>query len=247
MTKYKLVVLMDVPEDLYGEWADWNRDHARDMVNAGFISGQTFKVRPDYEGNHPEALPFVPPYSMVNIYEVDEPMLETMLLTKTPEMGQGPAGGSRPFPSPLGKHMGDGYLLEPDSEAFHSKAVEEDLTRYRLVLMMDVPVDLLDEWKTWNRDHARDLAQVPGFISAQSYTVRDDYAHIHPESLPDRPPYKVAVIFEVNEHALESMLRKRPAVGQEPEAGTRTFPSPLGKHLGDGFLLEPIGEEYRKP
>lgn len=246
MATYRLVNLMMVPLNLYGDWADWNDEHARDMVKAGFISGQTWWVRPDYTRNHPEALPTRPPYNMVQMYEVDEQMLQTMLVKKTPEMGRGPAGGTRPFPSPLGKNMGDGFLLEPIYEAFRREPADGNEPVCRLMVMMEVPEELYDDWAEWNREHARDMVAA-GFNSGQTFKVRKDFSYIHPETLPDRPPYNMVQIYEVGEQVVNAMLiNKKPAMGEGPAGGTRPFPSPLGKHMGDGYLVSPLFDEHRR-
>ena len=116
--KHILVVLMDTGHDTE-EWTRWNIDHARDMVTTtpGFLAARTYKVRPDYATIHPESLATRPPYDLVNYYELDERGLE-YVLNRKPELGEGPGGGSRPFPAPLGPHLGDGYLLEAVCEEF---------------------------------------------------------------------------------------------------------------------------------
>lgn len=245
---FSLINLMNVPPALYDEWADWNTEHARHMVEAGFISGQTLRVRPDYSRNHPEALPTRPAYSMVNFYEVGQDMLDALLVTKAPETGQGPTGGTRPFPSPLGPNMGDGFLLEPLYDKITGPASPAQEAVCRLAVMMMVPDDLFDEWADWNREHARDMVKA-GFHSGQTFRVRTDFSYIHPETLSARPPYNMVQLYEVGADMVDGMLtREKPVTGEGPAGGTRPFPSPLGRHMGDGYLLEPISEKFqRKP
>jgi len=244
MTTFRLFILMDVPSNLFEEWADWNSEHARDVVRDGHISGQTFKVRTDFSYVHPELLEGRPPYTMVNAYEVDDATVEGRLTKKTPEMGQGPAVTTRPFPSPLGKHMGDGYLLEPVSEKFHGSSPNGDQLKYLLITLMEVPPELSDEWTDWFVEHARDMVTAPGFLSGQTYRVRTDYSYIHPESLPDRPPYTMVNVYEVDDRAVQTTLAGTPKTGGGPTVTKRPFPSPLGETRADTYLMEPISERY---
>lgn len=73
MTRY-LYLNLTAGGALQSEWADWNRDHARDIVEhiPGMVKSQNFGLHPNYRNFHPETAASRPPYTLVNVFEADE-------------------------------------------------------------------------------------------------------------------------------------------------------------------------------
>ena len=119
---YIVLALMDT-RDKTEEWTEFHVEHVEDMVRnvPGFLASRVYRVRPDFTAAHPETLPTRPPYDLVTYYELDQRGVD-FVTTRRPAPEEGPAGGSRPFPGPLGPHMGDSYLLEAVSQLFVAPA-----------------------------------------------------------------------------------------------------------------------------
>jgi len=243
--KYVVVVPIAAAESI-DAWARWNIDHARDMVtNApGFLAGRAYRVRPDYASNHPEAAATRPPYDLISCYAVDERGIEWAEARRA-SRGGAPAGASRAYPTPLGPHRGNHFLLEALSEEFTKPGLDDGERTVRgehvLLVMMDTGENT-EAWTKWNIDHARDMVETtPGFVTARTYRVRPDYAGDHPEAAATRPPYDLVNYYELD--SLDFVLNRRPVMGEGPAGGSRPFPAPLGPYLGDGYLLEGLCEE----
>jgi hypothetical protein len=109
--KYIVTIFVD-SGDKSEEWAQWNKDHTADLVKLpGFVASRAYRVRNDYLYRHPETFDTQPPYDFMNYYEVDEEGLKTLTTIPRP-VGDPPAGGTRPFPTPLGPFVGHAYLWE---------------------------------------------------------------------------------------------------------------------------------------
>ena len=109
--KYIVTIFVD-SGDKTEEWVEWNKSHTAKLAKLpGFVSSRAYRIRKDYVGGHPEAFESTPPYDLMNFYEVDEEGLKT-LTTVPREVGEGPMGGDRAFPTPLGPFVGHAFMWE---------------------------------------------------------------------------------------------------------------------------------------
>ena len=94
------------------EWEEWARDHVADMIALPhFTATRAYRVRKDFLGGHPETFDSQPPYDVMTYYEVNEEGLKH-LTTVPREVGEGPAAGTRDFPTPLGPYVGHAFMWE---------------------------------------------------------------------------------------------------------------------------------------
>lgn len=242
MRKY-VVMGLTAAGDKTREWEEWGAEHVAKMMRVpGYISGQAFRRRKDMTFIHPEVVPTLPPYDRMTFYEVDEEGLQ-FLTTHKREAGAGSLVGGG-FPSPLGPYVGDSYLWETLSPEYRATGDRPtSATRYVTVLT-DTSANP-EEWRQWGQDHAANTISLPIFTSTQAFGVRPDFSAAHPESESTRPPYKLMTFYEITDAGFEHLMNDVREMDDGPEAGTRTFPSPLGKHVGDTFMWEAISPRFR--
>lgn len=243
MRKYVITVLSHAAGKT-DEWKKWGEEHVADMLKMpGFLSAQAFGRRSDFSFAHPEVLETLPPYDVMTFYEVDEDAVK-FLTTNSRPRGSGPEAGSRPFPTPLGGYTGNEYLWEaisPEYRAFRDMAA----SKRRFVTVLTNTDENPQEWPQWGADHVADMIREPIFIGTQAFVARPDFSYAHQDTAESQPPYKLLTFYEVNDHGAEFLSTHTREIGAGPEAGTRHFPSPLGRHVGDTYMWEAISPEYR--
>jgi len=105
------------------EWAQWCKDHVATMIKMPtHLGSRAYRSRPDFSYGHPETFATRPDYDLLTLYEVNEEGVKLMTTARR-EVGTPPQGGSRPFPGPLGPHVGDTYLWEAVSP--HYRAIRD--------------------------------------------------------------------------------------------------------------------------
>ncbi|WP_143435341.1 hypothetical protein [Henriciella aquimarina] len=242
MRKYIVMVLIHAGDETEA-WTEWAKKHAADMIKVpGFLTAQAFVRRREFSFEHGEVIPTLPPYDLMTWYEVDEEGMKFLSTNERPK-GSPPMADSAPFPTPLGGYTGNEYLWEAITPEYH--AVRElPISKKRFVTVLTDTSGNREDWPEWGADHVHDMIKMDIFHCTQAFKALE-FKYAHKDTAETQPPYDLLTFYEVNDHGYDFLTTHTRPPGEGPQAGTRPFPSELGKHVGDTFMWEAITQEYR--